>query len=355
MPPRRLLFLYSRLNGFVLSTLRELARSGCCEQIEVVYWATALGNGNQYAPEPVDGVVFHPRDAFKAADLEALIADVRPTTVYLSGWMDPGYLEAVRRRRAGGQAFVTVAGLDDQWRGTWRQRLGVIWFHARYRRLLDVMWTAGPAQYHYARRFGYFHDRIIGSLLSADSERFQPGDSTARRFVFVGRFDPVKGLQALMEAHARLPETLQADWPLVLIGDGPERAALEARMTPYVQIIDYLQPDGVAHELRQGGVGVLGSRWEQWGVSLHEMTMAAMPVIASVQAGAAATFLIDGYNGLLVKGGDVESLARALHAMASSSDDERAAMGRASRILSQRISPEIAAASFLSAEALARM
>ncbi|HEV2080937.1 MAG TPA: glycosyltransferase family 4 protein [Brevundimonas sp.] len=355
MDKRRVLFLYSRLNGFVLSTLRALQASGRCERIDVVHWSNAGAIGNHYRPEGVDGVTFRRRDELDDEGLARLIEDVRPTTVYVSGWMDKGYLRAIRARRRAGQAFVTVAGLDDQWRGTWRQRVGTIWFRLAYRALIDVMWTAGPAQYHYARRFGYPHDRIVGNLLSADDARFRAGDASNRRFVYVGRFDPVKGLDALVEAHGRLPQETRAAWPLVLIGDGALRGSLEARATPEVRIVDYLQPDGVARELEAGGVGMLVSRWEQWGVSLHEMAVAGLPLIASVQAGATSTFLIDGHNGILVRGGDVADLTQALARMAATSDEERAAMGRASRELSKRITPQVAAASLLSAEGLARM
>jgi len=349
---QRILFLYSRLNGFVLSTLRAIMQSGRCDGIDVVYWSRAEAIGNHFSPEEIEGVIFHRREALDLAALDLMIVQLRPTTIYLSGWMDKGYLAAIRRRRAAGQDFTTVAGLDDQWRGKWRQRLGALWFQVAYRPLLDVMWVAGPAQYHYARRFGYAHDRIVGNLLSADASRFREGDAGAHRFVFVGRFDPVKGLEALLAAHAGLPEQMQIDWPLVLIGDGPLRCELEVRCTKYVRILNYLQPDGVAQELQSGGVGLLVSTWEQWGVSLHEMAMAGLPLIASVQSGATSTFLVPGFNGHIVRGGDVESLASAMVAMAGVSDEERRAMGRGSRLLSLRVSPEIAAASFLSARPL---
>jgi glycosyltransferase involved in cell wall biosynthesis len=352
---RRVVFFYSRLNGFVLSTLRALEATGRCERIDVVHWSDAGEIGNHYRPEGLGGVFFRRREDFRDEDLARLLKEARPTTIYVSGWMDDGYLRAVRARRAAGQRFVTVAGLDDQWRGTWRQRLGTIWFRLAYRALIDVMWTAGPAQYHYARRFGYPHDRIVGNLLSADDRLFRQGSPVTRRFVFVGRFDPVKGLDALVEAHSRLPPETRTEWPLVLIGDGPMRPWLKARATPEIMIMDYLQPEDVARELEAGGVGLLVSRWEQWGVSLHEMAMAGLPLIASVQAGAASTFLIDNHNGILVRGGHVADLTQALAKMAATSDSERAAMGRASKALSKRITPCVAAASLLSVERLTRM
>lgn len=354
MERQRILVLYSRLNGFVLSTLKAALRTGACDQIDVVYWADAKATGNRYEPENIDGITLHQRAGFDDAGLRNLILGFKPTTIYLPGWMDKGYLSAVSHLRREGQTFTTVAGIDDQWRGGFRQRLGSLWFRVAYKRLFDIMWVAGPAQYHYARQFGYDHDRIVGNLLSADTGLIKAGDATARRFVFVGRFDPVKGLETLLNAHAALPEKVQAEWPLVLIGDGPLRARIEAVRTPHVQIVDYLQPEGVAAELERGGVGILASRWEQWGVSLHEMAAAGLPLIASVQAGASSTFVIPGFNGFLVRGGDVGSMCQAMLRMVDLPASARVQMGRESRSLAACRSPEIAAASLLSARILAQ-
>lgn len=351
---QRILFLYSRVNGFVISTLRELVRSGACSAIDMVYWADAKANGNLFLLNDLPGVTFHPRAGLDEDGLVALLNARRPTTVYISGWMDSGYLGAIRRYRASGGECVTVCGIDDQWHGRLRQRLGRIYFRLTYRKLFDFMWVSGKPQYHYARMFGYAHHQIISNLLSADTEVFQPARQAVQRFVFVGRFDPVKGLDTLVAAHKSLPEDVQAAWPLVLIGDGELRAMVERAQSAHIEIIPFLQPGALAHELAKGGVGVLPSTFESWGVSLHEMALMGYPLIASVQCGSASEFLVHEYNGLLFRSGDVGSLALAMRAMAELSQDERSGMSAASVELGRRITPRIVAYSLLSAQSLAR-
>jgi len=352
---QRIFFLYTRVNGFVTSTLRQLARSGACETIDMVYWDAAKANGSLFQLEEMAGVTFHPRTGLDEDGLVDLLKDRSPTTIYISGWMDPGYIRALRRYRAAGHECVTVCGIDDQWHGRWRQHLGRLYFRLAYRRLIDCMWVAGKPQYHYARMFGYGHHQIIGNLLSADASRFQPIREMAHRYVFVGRFDPVKGLDTLLAAHRSLPNALQAAWPLVLIGDGQLRAMVERARSAHITIMPYLQPDALADELAKGGVGIMASTNEQWSVSLHEMALMGYPLIASVQCGAASEFLVHGFNGLLFRGGDVAGLAHAMRTIAELSQDELAKMAAASVDLGHRITPEIAAHSLLSAVPLAAL
>ena len=222
------------------------------------------------------------------------------------------------------------------------------------RALLDVAWVAGAPQYHYARKLGYKHSRIVSNLLSADPEMCKLSDGRARRFLFVGRFHPVKGLRTLIEAYKIYRTRSTNPWPLTLIGDGPLRKEMEESASVGIDVLPYLQPSELKDQLACGGVGVLPSRFEPWGVSLHEMATSGLPLIASFNVGAASEFLIDGFNGFLISVDDPADLADAFFRMAASSDDERAEMGIASQLLSKRVSPKIAAASLLSASSIAR-
>lgn len=351
-----ILYLYSRLNGFVLSVAERIAAAPECGTVHIVHWDAGKDNGNKFEKRfTAAGLRLIGKSELGRNDIVEMILRIKPRIIYLSGWMDKDYIAAIRIARRKGAEFQTICGIDDQWFGNLRQKIGSLYFRLFYRPIYDFMWIAGKPQYHYARMMGYPHDRIIPNLLSADTGLFRPAERQERRFVFFGRFERIKGLDTLIAAHETLSEQDRRAWPLVLIGDGELRGVIEGKQSPYVRFIPYLQPDELARELARGGVGMLTSTFEAWSVGLHELALMGYPLIVSRQCGAASEFLIHGYNGFLFQGGDTAALTEAMRAMIALSDESRVEMGRASMLLAQRITPEISARSLLSLLASPRM
>ncbi len=344
----KIIFLYSRINGFVISTLLNIVNNNPGIVISIIYWDNAKSLGNEYELDIDNRIKLIRRSDVDDIKLLNIIEDNSPKIVYISGWMDAGYIKAIRRAKRRGSQFVTVCGIDDQWFGSVRQYMGAIYFRLYFKKIYDYMWVAGKPQYHYARMMGYGPDRILSNLLSADLSKFDQRTDPRRRFLFVGRFDAVKGLDTLIAAHESLSEAERAEWPLVLIGDGKLRDFVTSKESDWIQVYPYLQPEALADELALGGVGLMTSTFEAWSVALHEMASMGYPLIVSRQCGAASEFLIHGYNGFSFDGGNVAGLAAAMQAMIAKTDDERAAMGQASAALAQRITPELSARSLLS-------
>ncbi|CAA9356445.1 MAG: hypothetical protein AVDCRST_MAG93-7378 [uncultured Chloroflexia bacterium] len=101
---------------------------------------------------------------------------------------------------------------------------------------------------------------------------------------------------------------------LVILGDGPERARLEA-LAGELDIVDSVEFRGmvtdVSEYVRSADVFVLPSASEGLSVSLLEaMASGIAPVCSAV--GSAPELIEDGNNGLLVPPGDVPALTTAL-------------------------------------------
>ncbi len=351
----KVVILYSTLVHFVTGMIRAMKQCGKVIDIDVVSWDKKNINSTQYVIEEVAGVRFHARSSMTDETLLSLLHSKNPDIIYISGWVDKGYLWAVRRYRAKGNIFQVVCGIDDQWKGTLRQRLGQIYFRLFYRNIFDFMWVSGKPQYHYAQRFGYNHERIISNLLSADTAVFNKKSNVTKRFIFVGRFVPVKGIDLLLDAYDSLPEEIKSEWPLVLIGDGGLRKEIEKRKSKYTMVKPFLQPMALLEELMHGGVACVPSNKEQWGVVIHEMALLGYPLILSSACGAATEFLISEYNGFLFRRGDVGSLRDALLRISSLSSEELDAFSLRSHLLGQRITSDITARSLLSVMDLARI
>lgn len=351
----KIVILYSTLVHYVTGMLKALKH--CTEDIEidVVSWDKRDINNSQYVIEEVCGVRFYKRSSLSDENLLDLLCSRNPDIIYVSGWMDKGYLQAIRRYRSKGYKVQVVCGIDDQWKGTLRQRFGQIYFYFFYRKIFDFMWVAGKPQYHYAQRFGYDHENIISNMLSADTTAFNERASLSRRFVFIGRFVPAKGLDLLLDAYLSLPDETKSKWPLVLVGDGGLKQELANKQSEYVTIKSFMQPKVLREELMYGGVACIPSHHEQWGVAIHEMALFGYPLILSSACGAATEFLISGYNGFLFRKGEINSLRDAMMQIISLTTDELKIFSERSHKLGQRITSEHAAYSLLSVMDLERL
>jgi glycosyltransferase involved in cell wall biosynthesis len=122
-----------------------------------------------------------------------------------------------------------------------------------------------------------------------------------------------KGLDVLLDALARLPET-SPQAQLWIAGDGPERATLErrARELGLADRVRFLGPRSDAADLLAAcDLFVLPSRLEGLGVAALEAMAAARPVLAS-RVGGLAEAVVEGRTGLLVPPDDPAALSVAL-------------------------------------------
>lgn len=348
---KRLLFLYSSLNGFVVSTLRALHATGKCQAIDIIHWDRGKTSGNCFQTEESGFASFFCRSQFDVGSLISFLEQKNPDIIYISGWMDQGYLTALREYRSKNSNNTTVCGIDDQWRGSCRQWLGKYYYRLKYKKLFDRIWVAGAPQYHFARQLGYGDHELLFNLLSADSRIFKPTISINRRFVYVGRLEREKGPDILVSAYSELNDETRRRWPLYIIGDGSLRREIERGMPEGATLLSYLQPQALAHELAKGGIGCQPSRFEQWGVSIHEFALLGYPLLVSSACGAASEFVIDGFNGYYFQKADPVSLLTTMKNCTELNDAELRQFSEASKSLGARISPTTCAYNLLSADA----
>ncbi len=130
-------------------------------------------------------------------------------------------------------------------------------------------------------------------------------------FAYVGRFVPEKGIPTLLRA-AQLLKKERYQFEIRLIGDGPERPELEAiigeeHLENCVRITGYLTGTALADALRDVGVVVMPSIWEETaGLAAMEQMMRGRLVIASDVGGLGE---IVGDAGLKFLPGDAGALA----------------------------------------------
>lgn len=149
--------------------------------------------------------------------------------------------------------------------------------------------------------------------------RTRAPEGSGLRFLTVTRLEErQKAVGVLLEAFRSALDRLDASPPpsLSIVGDGPDRAALEARaeelgLRNAVRFEGWAQ-DAVAR-MRAADVFILSTRHESFGRVNVEAAAVGLAVIASDDpAGGCRESVADGVNGVLVPPGDVESLATAI-------------------------------------------
>ncbi|MDQ2089344.1 glycosyltransferase [Marimonas arenosa] len=165
-----------------------------------------------------------------------------------------------------------------------------------------------------------------------DPSRYTPAPrERGAQLLFVGRLAAVKGLPVLFEALTRIDHP---DLSLAIVGDGPDRAALEAQagalaLSDKVDFMGYRSQSEVASLLKDADLLVLPSFAEGLPVVLMEALAAEVPVVATRIAGI-PELVEHGNTGLLVPPGDADDLAAAIRMILQSPDNAHK-MARAGR------------------------
>ncbi len=357
------------MNVYVRNLARHLGALGC--QVDIFTRSQGEGGGREEEIAPRVRVIriqtgpdhAYPKDAVLAflpefvdrvrcyAEDRGRFYDLIHAHYWLSG------LAALELRRAWGtpviQMFHTL--------GAGKQRVGAqepwdrIQAEARIARAVDRVVAATP----YDREeliaaTGVAPERVTVVPGGVDTDLFCPQDRAQalaqlglppdhQMILFVGRPDPIKGLEVLLRALAILAERWP-DWSerfcLAVVGGDPGEALRRLqRQLGLEALVAFLGPRD--HEelppfYAAACCCVVPSYYESFGLVALEAMACGVPVIASRVGGLAYT-VQDGVSGLLVPPGDPRALAEALDRLVR--DPElRARLGEGARRRAARFS-----------------
>ncbi|MFT3913258.1 MAG: glycosyltransferase [Anaeromyxobacteraceae bacterium] len=380
MSPPRVAVLVERLGPYHAARFAAVARR--TDALDLTVLEIAAGS-TRYAWSGGEAASFRTHPLFPGADYLALrpaelrratraaLAELRPAVVVANGWGFPESRAAIAWAAANGRpaAIFSDSHERDAPRVAWREALkrGVVGACA-------AALVAGRRHAEYLARLGMPADRIVTGYDVVDNAHFASGAAAARAdapalrarlglparyFLASARFIAKKNLPALVDAYAGYRAAAQAPWGLVLLGDGEERAALEAAIDRHhladaVRLPGFVQYPELPAWFGLASAFVLPSTHEQWGLVVNEAAAAGLPLVVSERAGCAPELVRDGENGFLFDPSRPGELGERLQRMAALPDAALAVMGEASRRLVAALTPETFAEALVRTVALAR-
>jgi len=175
-------------------------------------------------------------------------------------------------------------------------------------------------------------------------EADHPLRSNPKRIIQVGSLIRRKGVDLLLAAMVQVCR-YKPDAELVLVGAGDHASVRQqAKMLGIessVTVIDFLQPAELIREYQRSDVFVLASRFDTYGVVVHEAAAAGLPLIISKHAGASATLVEEGVNGSRIDPEDAELFAEAL--LQALQPERNRRFSEASRKIAQRLDAQVVA------------
>lgn len=175
---------------------------------------------------------------------------------------------------------------------------------------------------------------------AVSADRFVPAPSRGQRafreprFLFVGVPSHTKGLDLFAKAAARANRV--ATFGCRLVGANPaqarslEKAFRGEGFRGSLSFQGFLSGKALLHEYQQADAFVFPSRFDTYGVVVHEATCCGLPVVVSCHAGASRNLVVEGKSGYVVDPENTNQFAARLVQLAGNARLRRR-MGKASR------------------------
>lgn len=295
---------------------------------------------------------------FKSGDLDPDVLEqklraFRPDVFLVASWHVPAYRTVLRKFPDAPK----IVRFDNQWSGSWRQRLGSMFAKYYLHNLFDVAFVGGERQAQLARALGFEDGQIWQGAFTCNHDRYCPvyherkarSGPMPRSFLYVGLLSPRKGGHLLAEAYQIYRSRTDDPWSLTICGLGDLYDTVKSQ--DGVDMRGFVQPADLPGVFAESGCLVSPSTFEAWGYVLHEATASGLPVICTAAAGAGVHLVRDYFNGFVAQAGDVEGLANAMGRFAALDDERRRAMGDNSNKLSFQFTPALWAEQFHSRSA----
>ncbi|HPQ08836.1 MAG TPA: glycosyltransferase [Bacteroidia bacterium] len=333
----RLLILYEELAPYFLSNIKYFAEE---YKVPVLIICKKV---NPVAPFEFEinseYISIIDRDSLSFNELMNKIKNFNPTCLMQAGWIYPKYFEITKQLKLSNNILL----LDNQWENTLRQNIGSIYFKIKYKKLFHKAFVPGNKQKKFAKHLGFDEQDITLGFYCCDTKYFQEiyferkkNNKRNYTFLFVGRYASEKNIELLWQSFIEVCNEYPNNWQLYCAGKGN----IKPIQHPQIKHLGFIQPKALRNIILQTDVFILPSKFEPWGVVVHEMTTAGLPIICSSKVGANEFFVRHQENGFIFQPNNKQALKNYLLEFIKLNDDEYLSMCEKSYQLSQKINTD---------------
>ena len=346
----KFVFLHRKLSPYWISCLRELKNQGN-EIFIVAYSFSEIAPFEIESLEDIGEIL--DRSLISKKDILNKIKKFNPDAIIVSGWKDNLYLNICRYfKKNKTQIILTFdtqldAGFNSKFlRGRLVVKFIIFLLKIYLKGAISRVWVPGQRQIKFAKALGFRDKNCWDGLYSCDLQKFSKisiikNDTKfkikEKTFLFVGRYVNEKGLDLLVDAYSHYKLNKENPWKLICAGGGT--FPVDTKILN-IENKGFIQPKYLNDLLLNSSALILPSRYEPWGVIVHEAAAAGLPIIISDACGSSDHLVKDGYNGYIFSSGDYISLAYKMRLLSNQSDEEIRVMGLNSKELSKSYSTQ---------------
>ena len=237
--------------------------------------------------------------------------------VILSSWLPDGVAACQIGDKLNIPTLAIADGTDvNQWPKTYRG-----WKYARdlLNKKVSTLIFVSEALREVGSSIGLYGRRNVVIHNVVDTNIFIP-NSTGRdysefKILAIGRLEPVKGFDILLQAFANVYKRLNQQTRLIIIGDGPLRSDLEKiafnlEISSAVDFMGSIPHEEMVTRYQTADLLCVSSYSEGLPCVIVEAMACGKPVVASDVGGVSE--VVDAQSGILVTPGDPEALCEAL-------------------------------------------
>lgn len=338
----RILILYCEIMPYNVIAFESLLKINNKVEIDVISWGKRK-KLTPYEPQKLERVNFYDEKDYEFIDLKKLYLQNKYKLVYVCNRREKKYLKLATFVKK--NSILVLGQSDEQLYNTPRQYLKKLLSYFLYRRYFDYMVVPGYYQYEFMRFLNFKKDRILIGAYTAniklfndyyDNNQYKKNNSSFK-LLYIGRLEDEKGIILLLSCLENLKIHFQ--FKLVIIGNG----SLKDQVLKYdfVEYHSFLEQKQFLNLLNEISFFILPSIYEPWGVVIHEMVAAGIPIICSDACGAKSAFVFDNYNGFIFKSKSIISLTDSLVKSFTISERKLNLFKSRSYDLSKTITPDL--------------
>ncbi|HXB41752.1 MAG TPA: glycosyltransferase [Bacteroidia bacterium] len=334
----KILVLYEELAPYFINCVNEFADKYNCRIFILCKGVNAV------APFQFDNIhsniEIKNRDEFNEQEIFNVVRSFSPDAVFVGGWLHKPYIKLIKKLKLKN----TIIGFDNQWTGSLKQRLGIVYFKVFIKPYIRFAFVPGKKQHLFAKKLGFDESEISEGIYCCeynlfcnyyDKHKKEKEMNFPKRFLYVGRYAKEKAVEDLWNTFIEWQNEQPNEWELWCLGKGDIEPVTHSKIKHF----GFLQSHEMDSIIKDTGVFILPSTFEPWGVVIHEYSTAGFPLLSADKVGAAGLFIEQGLNGFLFETGNNKQLKEKMNKFSTLNQKELNDMALYSTKMAAKITP----------------